>query len=311
MNHWVRCLPMWIVLVMFLVTTPFQCRAEESPDLQGLVDELRVLTEKSRDQRAADRWLQQALEDLVSKYDWPWRTELLFDDFSDGNFTEDPAWGVISGKFWVDASLGLRSRVLPQRRAQAEESGAERSRDSRRDLGSAFVESLLNQAFEREESEGGRSRSREDTSQGGPARIRLAAQITNAFFLQMEFSVHNEPGVEGHFEVALFQEQAGEYGYLLAIYTGEAGMMDLYRLRRGQRELVYSARLDTGLGNGERHELVWRQATNGQVEVLSDGKAIIDLRDRAFRDGYRWLELVNQGGELGVRQVKILGTPQQ
>lgn len=310
MIRWICRFPVWIVPAFFLVASPLYCQAGESPDLQSLVDELRSLVEKSRDQRAADRWLQQALEDLVSKYDWPWREELLFDDFSDGNFTTDPAWTVASGKFWIDSSLGLRSRVQPPRQARAEETPSERSRDSQRDLGSALVDTLLDQAFKRDEPREDRSRSREDDSEKGPARIRLAAQITNAFFLEMAFSVHNEPGVEGRFEIDLLQDPAGDYGYLLAIHTGEAGMMDLYRLRRGQRELVSSSRLESGLGNGERHELVWRQAENGQVEVLVDDKEIMDLRDKAFRDGYRWLELVNQSGELAVRQVKILGTPQ-
>lgn len=311
MARWIGRLSAWILMTILLSISPSYGQAEENPDLQVLVDELRALAEKSRDQRAADRWLQQALEDLVAKYDWPWRRELLFDDFSDGDFSEDPAWTVVSGKFWIDASLGLRSGVEPPRQTRTGETPSERSRDSRRDLGSALVETLLDQAFERDEPAEERSRSREEASQKGPARIHLAAQITNAFSLQMEFSVHNEPGVEGHFEVALFQDQAGDYGYLLAIHTGRTGMMDLYRLRRGQRELVSSSRLETGLGNGERHELVWRQATNGQVEVFTDDKAVMNLRDNAFRDGYRWLELVNQSGELAVRQVKILGTPEE
>ncbi len=71
----------------------------------------------------------------MSKYDWPWRSELLLDDFSDGNFTADSAWTVISGKFWVDASLGLRSSVQPRPKARRSDSTRERSRDSTKDMG--------------------------------------------------------------------------------------------------------------------------------------------------------------------------------
>ncbi len=301
--------PAWIVLSIFIVTSPLYCQAGEAPELQELVDELRTLAEKSRAERAADRWLQQALEDLVSKYDWPWRTELLFDDFSDGNFTADPAWTVISGKFWVDASLGLRSSVQPKRRAEPEESTGRRSTESSRDLGRAIFGEVLDQAFKRDEPGRSESRSKRDDSRKGPASIRIGARITNAFSLELAFSVHNEPGVEGHFEVALLQEQSGDYGYLLAIRTGETGLMDLYRLRKGQRELVESSRLKAASAIGERYETVWRQAENGQVEVFVNGEEIMNLRDRAFRDDYRWLELVNQSGEFAVRSVRILGSP--
>jgi hypothetical protein len=304
-------LPVWIVSAVFIVSIPLHCQADENPELQELIDELRTLAEKSRDQRAADRWLQQALEDLVSKYDWPWRRELLFDDFSDGNFAADPEWTVICGKFWIDASLGLRSSVQPKRRAAPEESARERSEDSTKDLGRAVFGELLDQAFKRDElRRESESRSKRDVSREGPARIRLGTLVTNAFSLELAFSVHNEPGVEGHFEIALFQEQAGDYGYLLAIHTGEEGIIDLYRLRRGQRELVNSSELKAGPGIGERHELVWRQADNGQVEVFMNGEETMNLRDKAFRDDYRWLELVNRSGELGIRRVRILGTPE-
>ncbi len=299
-----------MMLAVFVAAVPLDCRAKDNPELQELVDELRSLAEKSREQRAADRWLQQSLEDLVAKFDRPWRRELLFDDFSDGNFSSDPEWTVVSGRFWVDASLGLRSRVQPRKVARPEEPAGERSRDSKKDVGGAIFEALLDQALKREEPAQGRSRSEEDAAGKGPARIRLRGEITNAFSLELAFSVHNEPGVEGHFEVALFQEQAGDYGYVLALRTGEGGLMDLYRVRRGQRELVNSSRLKADPGSGERNELVWRQAANGQVEVLMNGEEIMNLSDRAFRDDYRWLELVNQSGEIGVRRVKILGTPE-
>lgn len=304
MSRYVSILTVLIASAIVFGSAPLPCRAGENLELQGLVDELRSLAEKSRDERAADRWLQQALEDLVSKYDWPWRSELLFDDFSDGNFTSDPEWKVISGRFWVDASLGLRSRVTPKR----EEPARERPSDSRRDLGGAIFEALLESALKREEPQQREPRSDRDLSMEGPARIRLDTLITNSFSLETVFSVHNEPGVEGHFEITLLQDYTDDYGYSLSVYTGGGGLMDIYRLRRGQRELLNSSRLATDPGRGERHQLVWRQADNGEVEVFMNGERIMNHRDRAFRDDYRWLELHNHSGELGIRSVKVMGT---
>jgi len=288
----------------FLLLTPPESVFGENPDLQGLVDELRTLAEKSRDQRAADRWLQQALEDLVARYDWPWRNELLFESFSDGNYTEDPPWKAVSGRFWVDNTLGLRSRVEPPRKAEPE--APTRDSDSQDNLGRAILGALMKEAFKDEQSRESPRHSEREAPETGPAIIRLSQPITNAFLLEMSFSMHNEPGVEGEFEIALLQNEAGDYGYRLGI--GEPGVVDLYRLRRGSRELVSSSKTETGPGDGKAHDLVWRQAKNGQVEVFLDGSPILNLRDNAFQDGYNWLELTNQAGELAVRQVRILGT---
>jgi hypothetical protein len=298
----------WIILACFFMAIPLPCQAEENTELQKLVDDLRSLAEKSKDQRAADRWLQQALEDMVSKYDSPWRRELLLDEFSDGNFTENPGWNVISGKFWVDASLGLRSSVRPKPAEKEDATSESGSTGSGGDLGSALLGALVDHALKREDTRESKDQSEKDTSRQGPARIRLGAEITNAFSLELVFSIHNEPSVEGHFEVALFQEEVGNYGYMLALYAGEEGIVDLYRFRRGQRELVSSSKLKTDIRSGERQDLLWRQRSNGEVEVLMNGNEIMKLRDKAFRDDYRWLEFVNQGGDFGVRRVRILGT---
>jgi hypothetical protein len=288
-----------------LAIQPLSARAESAPELQEMVDELRALTERSREQRAADRWLQQALEDLVSKYDWPWRRELLSDGFSDGNFTESPSWKVLSGEFWVDRTLGLRSSVEPPPPARAEET-REGSSGSGKDLGRSIFDALMDQALERDG--GGAGEPDPAAEREGPARIRVAAEITNAFSLDATFSVHNAPGKAGHFELALLQGTQGDFGYVLAIQTGETGLLDLYRLRRGRRELVYGTRLDANLGDGSPHRLVWRQAADGQVQVLVDDEEFMNLRDRAFRDGYGFLELINRAGELGVRSITVLGT---
>ena len=76
-----RRLPATLTLALL----PLFCvpAAAGEADTQTLVDELRQLADQARQQRAADRWLQRALDDMVARYDWPWRKELVFDDFGE------------------------------------------------------------------------------------------------------------------------------------------------------------------------------------------------------------------------------------
>ena len=73
----------------------------EALALEIELEELRTLVEKSRRERAADRWLQNALEDLLAKHDSPWQREVLYDDFADGDFNRNPTWQVMRGQFQV------------------------------------------------------------------------------------------------------------------------------------------------------------------------------------------------------------------
>ncbi len=96
-----------LCLLISATCIPLQVQAEEST----LIQELKTLTSKAKQQNAADRWLQRALESLVAKYDNPWTRILLEEDFSDGDYTQGPSWQVVGGRFRVDATLGLISRV--------------------------------------------------------------------------------------------------------------------------------------------------------------------------------------------------------
>ena len=116
-----------LLIASLMLTSPQGTAAKDQES--ALIDELRTLVQKSREQRAADRWLQRALDDLVAKYDWPWQRELMYEDFSDGDYTRNPVWQVVQGDFfcllkdafdqlWLEGerhpkmmSIGLHSRI--------------------------------------------------------------------------------------------------------------------------------------------------------------------------------------------------------
>ena len=92
----------------------------DDTNAQALVNQLRDITQRARKERAADRWLLQALEDLVAKFDWPWSKEIVKEDFYDGEYQSAPAWEVVSGQFWLMLPLDLDPvlKLLPRHNQQ-------------------------------------------------------------------------------------------------------------------------------------------------------------------------------------------------
>lgn len=264
---------------------------------QALIDELRQLADKAREQRAADRWLQRALDDLVMRYDWPWRQELVFDDFADGDYQSNPSWQVINGRFWVARGRGLRSRAESDPNATA---GGQQQQPS---VEAAVIGALLQHALG--ESDGGTGTVTGAVTE--PSEIRLNTAITNAFAVEAEFSLET-PDAPGRMAFALLQGSSGRYGYRLRVQTGRDGFAELERVRGGAAGVVEHAKLPFDAGDGAQHRLGWRQAANGDVTVELDGQPLFAVRDKAFRDGYQQLVLTHWSGDLTLHNIRVSGT---
>lgn len=78
-----------------------------SSDTQQLVDEIKLLLEEAERAGAADPLFLQDLRAAADRFLWPWRNVVLFDDFSDGNFTDNPQWLNPGGFVTVAENVGL------------------------------------------------------------------------------------------------------------------------------------------------------------------------------------------------------------
>ncbi len=296
-------LPAFALLPVLLLTLPFGpddalAASEYDEQVQGIVDQLRDIAERARKERAADRWVIHSLEDLISQHEWPWREEILSEDFADGDYTQQPSWQVLSGEFWVDASLGLRSRA----RAATPPPPAAAKKGSDKDLGSALLGALLQEALRTQ------PREAEPTAQPkeGPAEIRLPLRIPGTFALKAEFSAHNPPSESGQLQFSLYQDPRADQGYQLSLVTGARPSLDLLQLRDGRSLLIESAQV-ADLNDGQSHELEWRKNPDGEVELLLDGQSLLRIHDRAFSQGFSHLGISNQAGDFGVRSVQVYG----
>ena len=295
-----------ILCCLVLIGAGLPVHAAEGKMSGQLLEELRQLTRESREKQAADRWLQRALDDLVARYDRPWQRKILFEDFSDGDYTHNPSWQLLEGHFEVVRGQGLVGRDKSPVDQASQGNTPPSGRNAQPDLTGALVGALLDQAF------GPKSDSRNNAGasqpssggQGGPNRLRLKAGVSNAFSLTATLRA----SAATRFSITLMQSQNDRYGYRLKIDAADSGLVELERVRNGMGSIVESRPLNMKLGDGLLHDLSWRQAPDGTVSVLIDQKPVFSVPDRAFRDAYPWLELVHISGDLTLRSLEIEGT---
>ena len=122
-------------------------QGSSDPRVQELLDELTALVDEADRARAADPRFLEDLRDLIRGYDWPWRVEILNEDFSDGRVASSPKWNIVTGDFRAEHGIGLRSVIQAQSKAQKQSSG------NQDDLAAQLLNQLLKQATQNQDSQ--------------------------------------------------------------------------------------------------------------------------------------------------------------
>lgn len=271
-----------------------------SSALEALAQELWELIDEADQARAADpRFLQDLRERIAAHIaEARPRAALIRDDFSDGDYTDDPRWDVASGDFAIDRLLGLRT-IVPV--AELAKPLADDPLDAILDTG----EELLESGGEADGDE-----IEEDTLSEAPepAGIVLDAALPNAFALEMEFS-SRVAGKDARFEVDLFLGTSEYAGYRLAYMAG--GDPGLVLPRFGQRSVVAIGEHDKRLAleDGENHTLSLVRAGEGTMTASVDSSALIRVKSSAYDDPFGGLALVNSGGDYGIRSIAACDAP--
>jgi len=276
--------------------------------LQGFVDELNRLTNAAETSRAADPGFLRDLRGLAQAYDKPWRTQLLSDDFQDGDFTRNPGWTVTAGKYWVESGWGLRSAVKTE---PAQTASQDQRRTSGRDVAAAIFGQILQNALDPEGRNSGGGQDAGPASVLNPAAIQTPLRLTNAFAVDIEFSSWVSEGAPGgRLEIGPYQGapvgDARAPGYVLAYVQG--GGLDLIRVSGRGSAIIDSRPGPFHLEDKKTHHLEWTRRADGQMTASLDGKEVMKAVDRAHNQDFDGIRLVNRGGDYIVKQLKVHGT---
>lgn len=278
-------------------------RAQESGDLQALIDALKAQLDRGERERLIDPWFLRDLRQTLARYEYPWHTRLFEDDFSGRGPQPDPPWRVTAGEFLIDWRYGLRSVVAagPAAETPQDQGGDEEA------VKQLFGQ-ILSQALQDQSGTGGETG---EAPQAGYAAAIAPVAISNAFALRIEMTARPVETAGARFEFGPYQGESAAAGYRLAYVPGAAsGTPGLELLRLSARGTISTLEIHTGpvtLEDDQAHTFEWTRDGAGRMVVKLDGDVVMDVVDRGFRDPFDGLAVVNSGGDYALRRVTIDG----
>ena len=259
-------------------------------DSGEMARELRSLVEEAEKARAADPRFLRDLRDLADRYDRPPLTDVLFDDFGDGDFTSNPVWQVTSGRYWIERGYGLRSTVTA--------ASAPAPQTSSEDQAKQLFGAILQQALRGQQS-GGQTA---PASASAPAVIHVAQPFVNAFSLRIELTSWQG---EGQLEIGPYAAGNLDTGYRLIYRAGATPGLELVRLSRYGSGVVSSHPQGLVLEDRRVHVIEWTRTPFGDMTVAVDGTQLIHAGDRAIVDPFDGLAVVNRQGDFVLARVQV------
>jgi len=263
-----------------------------SPEQQvrQLTKDLKALIAKAEAAHAADPNFIADLKKLAAQYetaaggastggnntDTPSTPRIVLrDDFSDGDYTRNPAWKVSAGFWQVDLSGGNVGLVSKIRQQQI-------------DLNAVLGSLLTGQNAASQQSQF--------------ASIYTPARIGNAFSIRLRLTSKDRYGA---LNIGPYQGNSGQTLYRLVYQPGSQNGLVLQRTtEQGAVNIAQSGRPLT-LEDGRAHDIAFTRNAAGKMQITVDGKDQIAATDTTLKGDFNGFLVVNAGGSYWIRSVEI------
>ncbi|MFM9842084.1 MAG: hypothetical protein ACKVOI_03850 [Dongiaceae bacterium] len=270
-----------------------QWQGYNSENMQDLINELDELIDQAESDRAADPQFLKDLRGVLAQYSAPSAPKyvaLLFDDFRDGNYTQNPTWTVTSGGFRVDrkgAFIGLRSTIYPPGTQQGQTTTGNPALD--------ILGAILNQPAQQ-------------TSTAKYAAIYTPVKVSNEFRIKFDFASTER---FGRMDFGVYQGSGGSNAYRIAYLPNQKDSLRLLRLTSQGVWVIGAYKTTLSLEDNRRHLIEWTRDKNGVMSVVLDGQEVIRATDKNFTKPFDGFLHLNAGGSYYVRAISIEGRKPQ
>lgn len=267
--------------------TEWQGQQPASGDIQAFLKQLNTLIDEADKAKAADPLFIQDLRDLVASYQNPINAILFSDDFSDGNYTQNPIWTASAGQWSVDrkgANTGLTSTIIPP--------GATPGTGSNVKISDILGAILLP--------------SQQTSTQTGTqyASIYTPVTISNAFRMKVEFASLER---FGRLDFGPYQGKSGSTAYRVTYLPNSATGLQLQRVTAQGTATLGSYKQPLGLEDGKRHLIEFTRLPGGAMTVAVDGKTLIQATDNSIQQPFNGLLFINSGGRYIFKSIMVEG----
>ncbi|MDJ0623199.1 MAG: hypothetical protein QNJ17_09545 [Desulfocapsaceae bacterium] len=281
-----------ILMIIFFGFSPaFAKSAGNNDKLEEMIVELEEKIDQADRKMIAHPTFLEELRQLTGKYRAQLRELFFRDGFEDGDFTQNPVWVVKSGEFRVNESNRLTSAV----QTNTFGSPSQNQSSPERSLETEAVGILLDSIFGPQKSQAPtQEQSAEKQPAAQPASIYTRKMFPPAYELKMNFRAPQS----GIMELILLGTEELMPRYRLKIRTDHSDNypMEVVRERSGRSFIVGASEKFPVIDDGQPHSLTWVRHTNGAMNVIIDNEVVLETYEVYYRDDFKGLEVVNNGG---------------
>ena len=290
------CISICLIFPMFSYST------DRDPNKEALADLLNELESKVKDadkKMIAHPKFLEDLQALIEKYRGKFRKVFLRENFSDGDYTKNPKWTVVSGQFKITPLKRLRSAVFTERPVEKPPSNTR----EKPDLFGSILQEVLKPSPEREEE-------RSPAPEIKESSIRTNVKIGPVFEVDIRFVSESK---WGSMEIVLLGGE-NRVPYYRLVYNAAPSSnrpMQIFRERYSRSYLIDEAVKYPSLDDGALHRIQWIRDPQGNMKVLVDGKNILSTVEVFYKENFSGFSIVNKGGTYEWGPINILEAPNE
>jgi hypothetical protein len=203
-------------------------------------------------------------------------TQVFNDDFSDNDYTSNPAWKVSAGTWTVDKSgkrSGLVSKIRPQK---------------------INVNNVLGALLSQNQSTG---------TSNQFASIYTPAKIPNAFVMTVKLQSSDK---QGALNLGVYQGSAGSTLYRMVYQPGAAPGLSIQKVTPDGATTLGSYNSVVSLEDEAMHTLVFSRDSTGNMKISLDGKDVATAKDTSLTGDMSGVLFINSGGAYWIRSVNVV-----